>query len=67
MNAPQWEDFRDAHNHFQCAADSAQQAMFLAMAGKPAAAHHDFMRACLEKGADRMGYRLVPVQGEGAA
>jgi hypothetical protein len=67
MSALLWEDFRDAHNHFQCAANSAQQAMFLAMAGKPAAAHHDFMQACLAKAADRLGYRLVPVQGGSAA
>lgn len=64
MAGEKWEDWRDMHNHFKCAADATWQAMMMAMAGNPADGHEAFVHACLEKAAERLGYRLVKGPGQ---
>jgi hypothetical protein len=52
------------HNHLKCAAEATWQAMMLTMAALPAEAHEAFAQACLEKAAERLGYRLVKGPGQ---
>jgi hypothetical protein len=64
LTVRQWEDWRDMHNHLKCAAEATWQAMMLTMAALPAEAHEAFAQACLEKAAERLGYRLVKGPGQ---